>query len=116
MESSEVTNVLENDRQLQRDQESGMIQGHTSFHRCWGSSSKVVQIHRPRKSKLLPEMEAKERKMRLRSFLCFGVKAWNCPPSQVCNLPKLAFKKSIRIALFAAVEGKKVYIEAPNFT
>ena len=50
------------------------------------------------------------------SFSCFGAKAWNCLPSQVCNLPKLAFKKSIRIALFAALEGKEVYIEAPNFT
>ena len=27
------------------------------------------------------------------SFLCFGAKAWNCLPSQVCNLPKLAIKK-----------------------
>ena len=37
------------------------------------------------------------------SFSCFGAKAWNCLPSQVCNLPKLAFKKSIRKALFAAL-------------
>ena len=48
------------------------------------------------------------------SFLCFGSKAWNCLPSQVCNLPKLAFKKSIRKALFAALEGEEDYIEAPN--
>ena len=48
------------------------------------------------------------------SFLCFGAKAWNCLPSQVCNLPKLAFKKSIRKALFAALEGEEDYIEAPN--
>ena len=47
------------------------------------------------------------------SFLCFGAKAWNCLPSQVCNLPKLAFKKSIRKALFAALEGEEDYIEAP---
>ena len=30
-------------RELQRDQESSKIQGHTIFHRCWGSPSKVVQ-------------------------------------------------------------------------
>ena len=48
------------------------------------------------------------------SFLCFGTKAWNCLPLQVCNLPKLAFKKSIRKTLFAALEGKEDYIEAPN--
>ena len=46
------------------------------------------------------------------SFLCFGAKAWNCLPSQVYNLPKLAFKKSK--ALFAALEGEEDYIEAPN--
>ena len=38
----------------------------------------------------------------------------NCLPSQVCNLPKLAFKKSIRKALFAALESEEDYIEAPN--
>ena len=48
------------------------------------------------------------------SFSCFGVKAWNCIPSRVCNLPKLAFKKSICKALFAALESKEDYIEAPN--
>ena len=48
------------------------------------------------------------------SFLCFGAKAWNCLPSQVCNLLKLAFKKSIRKALFIALEGEEDYIEAPN--
>ena len=48
------------------------------------------------------------------SFSCFGAKAWNCLPSQVCNLPKLAFKKSIRKALFAGLEGEEDYIEAPN--
>ena len=48
------------------------------------------------------------------SFSCFGVKAWNCLPSRVCNLPKLAFKKSIRKALFAALESEEAYIEAPN--
>ena len=48
------------------------------------------------------------------SFSCFGVKAWNCLPLQVCNLPKLAFKKSIRKALFAALESEEDYIEAPN--
>ena len=47
------------------------------------------------------------------SFLCFGAKAWNSLPSQACNLPKLAFKKSIRNALFAALEGED-YIEASN--
>ena len=47
------------------------------------------------------------------SFSCFGVKAWNCLPLQVCNLPKLAFKKSIRKALFAALEEED-YIEVPN--
>ena len=48
------------------------------------------------------------------SFTRFGLKAWNCLPSQVCNLPKLAFKKSIRKALFAALEGEEDYTEAPN--
>ena len=48
------------------------------------------------------------------SFSCFGPKAWNCLPSQVCNLQKLAFKKSIRKALFAALESEEDYIEAPN--
>ena len=48
------------------------------------------------------------------SFLCFDAKALNCLPSQVCNLPKQAFKKSIRKALFAALEGEEDYIEAPN--
>ena len=48
------------------------------------------------------------------SFSCFGAKVWNCLPSQVCNLPKLAFKKSIRKALFAALESEEDYIEAPN--
>ena len=48
------------------------------------------------------------------SFSCFGAKAWNCLPSQVCNLPKLTFEKSIRKALFAALEGEEDYIEAPN--
>ena len=48
------------------------------------------------------------------SFSCFGAKAWNCLPSQVCNLPKLAFKKPNRKALFAALEGEEDYIEAPN--
>ena len=33
---------------------------------------------------------------------------------QVCNLPKLAFKKSIRKALCAALESEEDYIEAPN--
>ena len=47
-------------------------------------------------------------------FSCFGVKAWNCLPSRICNLPKLAFKKSIRKALFAALESEEDYIEAPN--
>ena len=40
------------------------------------------------------------------------------PPTdeiQVCNQPKMAFKKSIRKALFAAlVEGEEDYIETPN--
>ena len=35
-------------------------------------------------------------------------------PMQVCNLPKLAFKKSIRKTLFAALEGEGDYIEALN--
>ena len=35
-------------------------------------------------------------------------------PVLVCNLPKLAFKKSIRKALFAALGGEADYIEAPN--
>ena len=50
------------------------------------------------------------------SFSCLGAKAWNCLPSQVhvCNLPKLAFKKSIRKALFAALESEEDDIEAPN--
>ena len=48
------------------------------------------------------------------SFSCFGAKTWNCLPSRVCNLPKPAFKKSIRKALFAALEGEKDYIEAPK--
>ena len=48
------------------------------------------------------------------SFSCFGAKAWNCLPSQECNLPNLAFKKSICKDLFAALEGKEDYIEAPN--
>ena len=48
------------------------------------------------------------------SFSCFGVKAWHCLPARVCNLPKLAFKKSIRKALFAALESEEDYIEAPN--
>ena len=48
------------------------------------------------------------------SFSCFGAKVWNCLPSQVCNLPKLAFKKSIRKALFAALESEEDYIQAPN--
>ena len=48
------------------------------------------------------------------SFSCFGVKAWNCLPSRVCNLPKPALKKSIRKALFAALEGEEDYIEAPK--
>ena len=48
------------------------------------------------------------------SFSCFGTKAWNCLPLQVCDQPKMAFKKSIRKALFAALEGKEDYIEAPN--
>ena len=48
------------------------------------------------------------------SFLGFGSKARNCLPSQVSNLPKLAFKKSIRKALFAALEVQENYIEAPN--
>ena len=34
--------------------------------------------------------------------------------SQVCNLPNLAFKKSIRKVLFAALEGEEDYIEASN--
>ena len=48
------------------------------------------------------------------SFSCFGAKVWNCLPSQVCNQPKMAFKKSVRKALFAALEGEEDYIEAPN--
>ena len=48
------------------------------------------------------------------SFSCCGAKAWNCLPSRVCNLPKPAFKKSIRKALFAALEGEEDYIEAPK--
>lgn len=49
------------------------------------------------------------------SFSCFGANsAWNCLPSQVYNLLKLAFKKSIRKALFTALEGEEDYIEAPN--
>ena len=47
------------------------------------------------------------------SFSCFGAKAWNCLPSQVRNLPKLAFKKSIRKALFVALESEGDYIEVP---
>ena len=35
-------------------------------------------------------------------------------PVLVCNLPKLAFKKSIRNAIFAALEGDEDYTEAPN--
>ena len=35
-------------------------------------------------------------------------------PSQVCNQPKMAFKKSVCKALFAALEGEEDYIEAPN--
>ena len=34
--------------------------------------------------------------------------------NSVCSLPKLAFTKSIRKALFAALEGEDDYIEAPN--
>ena len=37
-----------------------------------------------------------------------------CLPSLVFNLPKLAFRKSVRKALFAAFEGEEDYIEAPN--
>ena len=48
------------------------------------------------------------------SFSCFGMKAWNCLPSRVRNLPKLAFKKSIHKALFAALESEEDYIEEPN--
>ena len=48
------------------------------------------------------------------SLSCFGVKTWNCLPSQVCNLPKPVFKKSIHKALFADLEGEEDYIEAPN--
>ena len=48
------------------------------------------------------------------SFSCFGAKAWNCLPSQVCNQPKVAVKKSIGKALFATLEGEEEYIEAPN--
>ena len=48
------------------------------------------------------------------SFSCFGAKEWNCLPSRVCNLTKPAFKKSIRKALFLALEGEKDYIEAPK--
>ena len=36
------------------------------------------------------------------------------PLSQVCNLPKLALHKSIRIALFLALEGEEDYSEAPT--
>ena len=36
------------------------------------------------------------------------------PPYLVCNLPKLAFKKAIRKALFLILEGKEDYIEAPS--
>lgn len=48
------------------------------------------------------------------SFFSFGAKAWNYLPSQVCNLPKLAYKKSIHKALFTALEGEEDYIEAPH--
>lgn len=48
------------------------------------------------------------------SFFSIGVKAWNCLPSQVCNLPKLVFKKSICKALFPALKGEEDYIEVPN--
>ena len=48
------------------------------------------------------------------SFSCFSAKAWNCLPSRVCNAPKLAFKKSIAKALFAALDGDEAYIEAPS--
>jgi len=41
------------------------------------------------------------------SFSCFGAKAWNYLPSRECNLPKPAFKKSIRKALFVALEGEE---------
>ena len=34
--------------------------------------------------------------------------------AQDSTLPKLAFKKSIRKALFAALESEEDYIEAPN--
>jgi len=47
-------------------------------------------------------------------FPCFGAKAWNYLPSQVCNLPKPVFMKSIRKALFAALEGEEDYIYYPN--
>ena len=48
------------------------------------------------------------------SFLCFGAKAWKCLPSQVRNLPKVSFKKSVRKVLSAALEGEEDYTEAPN--
>ena len=48
------------------------------------------------------------------SFSCFGAKAWNCLPSQVCNLPKLEFKKSVCKASFVALESEEDYFEAPN--
>ena len=43
-----------------------------------------------------------------------AIASWNCLPSRVCNLPKPAFKKSIRKALFAALEGEEDYIETPK--
>ena len=48
------------------------------------------------------------------SFSCFGAKAWNCLSSEVCNVPKLPFKKSIRQALFTALASEEDHIEAPN--
>ena len=47
----------------------------------------------------------------------WNAKVLNCLPSQVhvCNLPsKPTFKKSIRKALFTALEGEEDYIEAPK--
>ena len=50
------------------------------------------------------------------SFFMLWCKSVELSPiaSMYCNLPKLVFKKSIRKALFAALEGKEDYIEAPN--
>ena len=45
------------------------------------------------------------------SLSCFGAKAWNCRPSQVCNPPRPVFKKSIRKALFAALEAREDYTD-----